>query len=33
MLLIYLSRDFGGILLFCNALGILTNNVLDIRAE
>lgn len=33
MLLIYLSRDFGGILLFCNALGILTNNVLDIRAQ
>ena len=32
-LLIYFSRDFGGILLFCNALGILTNNVLDIRAK
>lgn len=33
MLPIYLSRDFGVILLFCNALGILANNVLDIRAQ
>ena len=33
MLLIYLSRDFSGILLFCNALGILTNNILDVCAQ
>jgi hypothetical protein len=33
MLLIYRAHDFGGILLFCNALGIFTNHVLDVRAQ
>ena len=33
MLLIYLSRDFAGILLFCNALGILAYHILDICAQ